>query len=78
MSGHQVKRVWGQPERVTVSDSLFPEMCPETTICVWTYQNPYRLVVFRDGAVVRVAERAKSLGLYESTIERTDPLAKMN
>ena len=58
MSGHQVKRVWGRPERVAVSDFLFPEMCPETTICIWTYQNPYRLVVFRDGVVVRIAERA--------------------
>ena len=59
MSGHQVQRVWGQPERVTVSDFLFPEMCPATTICIWTYQNPYRLVVFRDGVVVRIAERAE-------------------
>ncbi len=60
MSGHQVQRVWGQPERVTVSDFLFPEIRSEKTICVWTYQNPYCLVVFRDGVVVTIAERAES------------------
>jgi hypothetical protein len=59
MSGHQVQRVWGRPERVTVSDSLFPELCPVTTIWVWTYRNPYRLVVFKDGVVVRIAEGAE-------------------
>jgi len=63
MSGHQVNRVWGRPERITVSDSLFPAMCSQTTICVWTYQNPYRLVVFRDGVVVRIAEKAASESL---------------
>ena len=77
MSGHQVMRVWGWPERVAVSDSLFPRVCPEATICVWTYQNPYRLVVFRDGVVVRVAAREeRSPGVSASSTVGTDPFSK--
>lgn len=57
MSEEQVRRVWGEPDRVTTSDSMFPGKFVPTRVCIWTYQDPYRLIVFRDGNVVRCFEK---------------------
>jgi len=57
MSGHQVREGWGRPDQITISDTLFPNKCATSVVCVWTYRDPYRLVVFEDGCVVRVFER---------------------
>ena len=54
MSGHQIRNAWGRPNRITTSDALFPQGCPTPRICIWTYQEPYRLVVFKDDCAVRV------------------------
>jgi len=56
MSPEQVTAAWNQPLQVTECEAPSRDG-EERAWCVWSYEEPCRMVVFRDGEVVRCVRR---------------------
>ena len=66
MTQDQVRRAWGEPDEITTTQTLSLEeeqALPtyEITI-VWTYNDPYRTVMFKRGRVVEFSETREPQG----------------
>ena len=60
MTQDQVRRAWGDPDKITTTQALIPEekepLPTYEVIIVWTYNDPYRTVTFKKGRVVEFSE----------------------
>ena len=71
MSQDQVRRAWGEPDEITITQAVIPEEeeplpTYEVTI-VWAYNAPYRTVTFKKGRVVEFSETREREGGQSET-----------